>query len=192
MGDQRAPEPPVCGPEGAGKVRNTGLVVGIVVGVVVLFLILGALAGIFTWLSLNNSADEAPVEVIAPEGQPAEPPAVAPATPVPATDPLAEATVVLERYLAADLGNDGAEMQKYLGGQARARFVPEVVGQEDLRVHSKRISSGQMLDENTARFLVQVEWSPEGSSEVRTDLQGYVLQRTDEGWLIVSTPEYQG
>lgn len=110
--------------------------------------------------------------------------------PVPAVDKVAEATAVLENYLAADLGHDGAEMARYLGGQAAARFRPEVVGQEDLTVHSKQISSHIVKDPNTIVFMVTVKWSPSDSDEVMTDQQRYVVRRTDRGWKITSTPEY--
>ncbi|NPV45829.1 MAG: zinc ribbon domain-containing protein [Armatimonadetes bacterium] len=111
-------------------------------------------------------------------------------SPVPAADKVAEATVALENYLAADLGHDGAEMAKYLGGQAAARFRPEVVGQEDLTVHSKQISSHTVKDANTIVFVVTVKWSPSDSDEVMTDQERYVVRRTDRGWKITSTPEY--
>jgi hypothetical protein len=110
--------------------------------------------------------------------------------PVPSSDPVAEATVVLEKYLAADLGNDGAEMRKYLGGQALARFNPDVVGQEDLTVHSKTVQDHTVKDDNTIEFQVKVEWSPADSTEVKTETQTYVLKRTERGWLIFSTPEF--
>lgn len=110
--------------------------------------------------------------------------------PEPSEDPVAQATVVLERYLAADLGNDGEEMAKYLGGSAAAQFRPEVVGQENLTVHSKVISGHTVVGPNQINFEVTVKWSPEDSDEVKTDLQQYVVKRTDKGWRITSTPEY--
>ncbi len=105
-------------------------------------------------------------------------------------DAVAEARVVLEKYLAADLGHDGNEMAKYLGGQAKARFVPEVQGQEDLVVHSKAITDYQFLNDYSIDFIVEVVWSPEGSSETETSSEDYVLRRTEKGWLIFSTPAY--
>lgn len=98
--------------------------------------------------------------------------------------------MVLESYLAADLGHDGTEMAKYLGGQAAARFRPEVQGQEDVTVHSKQISKHVVKDANTIVFGVAVKWSPSDSDEVLTDQTRYVLRRTDRGWRITSTPEY--
>ncbi|HQK94398.1 MAG TPA: zinc ribbon domain-containing protein, partial [Armatimonadota bacterium] len=125
----------------------------------------------------------APPVAAAPEGE------AAPA-PEPVDDPLAEARVVLEKYLAADLRHDGREMAKYLGGQAAARFNSEVQGQEDITIHSKVITGGDTRDENTVEFIVRVEWSPSDSYEVQNDEQGYVLRRTEEGWRVFSTPEY--
>lgn len=110
--------------------------------------------------------------------------------PEPAEDPVAQATVVLENYLAADLGHDGKEMAKYLGGNAGARFRPEVQGQEDLTVHSKVVSGHTVVGPNEIDFEVAVEWSPSDSNETKTDIQKYVVKRTDKGWKIVSTPEY--
>lgn len=131
----------------------------------------------------------APGEPVAADEE-AEPEPEPEPAPVPAKDRVAEATVVLENYLAADLGHDGAEMAKYLGGQAAARFRPEVQGQEDLTVRSKRISSHTVKDANTIVFSVTVEWSPSDSDEVLTDKQRYVVRRTDRGWKVTSTPEY--
>lgn len=105
-------------------------------------------------------------------------------------DAVAEARVVLEKYLAADLGHDGNEMARYLGGQAKARFVPEVQGQEDLVVHSKTITDYQFLNDYSIDFIVEVVWSPEGSSDTMVDSEDYVLRRTEKGWLIFSTPAY--
>ena len=105
-------------------------------------------------------------------------------------DAVAEARVVLEKYLAADLGHDGNEMAKYLGGQAKARFVPEVQGQEDLVVHSKTITDYQFLNDYSIDFIVEVVWSPSDSSETETSSEDYVLRRTEKGWLIFSTPAY--
>ncbi|MEN6347555.1 MAG: zinc-ribbon domain-containing protein [Armatimonadia bacterium] len=110
--------------------------------------------------------------------------------PEPSEDPVAQATVVLERYLAADLGNDGEEMAKYLGGSAAAQFRPEVVGQEDLTVHSKIVTGHTVVGPNQINFEVTVKWSPSDSDEVKTDLEDYVLKRTDRGWKITSTPAY--
>ncbi|HCU35088.1 MAG TPA: hypothetical protein DGT21_06375 [Armatimonadetes bacterium] len=105
-------------------------------------------------------------------------------------DAVAEARVVLEKYLAADLGHDGNEMARYLGGQAAARFVPEVQGQEDLVVHSKTITDYQFLNDYSIDFIVEVVWSPSDSSDTSTSSEDYVLRRTEKGWLIFSTPAY--
>lgn len=105
-------------------------------------------------------------------------------------DAVAEARVVLEKYLAADLGHDGNEMAKYLGGQAAARFAPEVQGQEDLVVHSKTITDYQFLNDYSIDFIVEVVWSPSDSSDTSTSSEDYVLRRTEKGWLIFSTPAY--
>lgn len=110
--------------------------------------------------------------------------------PVSAEDPVAEATVVLENYLAADLGHDGTEMAKYLGGSAAAQFRPDVQGQEDVIVRSKKVSGHTVQDPNTIHFTVAVGWSPADSEEVKSDTEKYVLKRTDQGWKIVSTPAY--
>lgn len=116
-------------------------------------------------------------------------PGAAPA-PEAADEPVAEAQAVLENYLAADLGHDGATMAKYLGGQAAARFNPDVQGQEDLTVHSKIVSGSTVRDRNTVEFTVRVEWSPSDSYEVQRDEQTYVVKRTEEGWRVTNTPEY--
>lgn len=110
--------------------------------------------------------------------------------PAPSEDPVAQATVVLENYLSADLGHDGKEMAKYLGGNAAARFRPEVQGQEDLTVHSKVVTGHTVVSPNEIHFEVAVQWSPSDSEETKTDIQKYVVKRTDKGWKIVSTPEY--
>jgi len=116
------------------------------------------------------------------------------ATPEPSLqeDPaaVANATAVLKKYLAADLRAKGREMQKYLGGQALKRFVPEVQGQEDLTVHSKTITGHDMTDPNTINFTVIVKWSPMDSSNIKTDQEDYVMERTAKGWRITSTPAY--
>ena len=110
--------------------------------------------------------------------------------PEPSEDPVAEAQVVLENYLAADLGHDGQEMKKYLGGQAAARFRADVQGQEDVTIHSKKVSSHTVQDDNTISFKVAVEWSAEDSKEVKSDTEDYTVKRTEKGWLITSTPAY--
>lgn len=129
--------------------------------------------------------DVAGGEETAPEPEPAPAP-----TPVPAEDPVAEATVVLENYLAADLGHDGTEMAKYLGGQAAARFRPEVQGQEDVTVYSKKIASHAVKDANTIVFKVAVRWSMEDGGEAQTTSERYTVRRTTKGWRITSTPAY--
>jgi hypothetical protein len=131
-----------------------------------------------------QSAPAADTAGSAQKGAEAQPP------PEPSEDPVAQATVVLENYLAADLGHDGREMAKYLGGNAAARFRPEVQGQEDLTVHSKVVSGHTVQGPNQVDFEVAVQWSPDDSSETKTDIQKYVVKRTDKGWKIVSTPEY--
>ncbi len=103
---------------------------------------------------------------------------------------VAEAAVVLENYLAADLGHDGETMARYLGGQAAARFRPEVQGQEDIIVYSKSISEHSVRNESTIDFTVAVMWSPEDQSDMLSDSEDYVLRRTEKGWLIFSTPAY--
>jgi len=188
--------------------RNTPLILGvaIAVGLLVLIAVL-AVVGVAAWRSLHAPPPPAATTVTkevpeAPEtratddegggkGAPGETPPEKPSVaPEPATDPVAEATVVLERYLAADLGHDGQTMSECLGGQARARFNPAVVGQEDITVHSKKISGHNVRDDNTIEFSVAVESSPADSQDVKTDSQPYVLKRTDQGWLVTSTPEY--
>jgi hypothetical protein len=97
--------------------------------------------------------------------------------------------VVLENYLAADLGHDGTEMAKYLGGQAAARFRPDVQGQEDVVVSSEKVAGHEVHDANTIVFKVTVKWSqPGGPTKTGTDR--YVVRRTDKGWRITSTPAY--
>jgi hypothetical protein len=113
-----------------------------------------------------------------------------PPKPVPLEDPVAQAKVVLENYLAADLGHDGNEMAKYLGGPAKAQFRADVQGQEDITVHSKKVTGKTVRDSNTIIFSVKVKWSPEGSSEVKSDTEKYTLKRTEVGWRIFSTPAY--
>jgi hypothetical protein len=141
---------------------------------------------------------ERPTGLVPAPGEPgaadeeAEPEPEPEPAPVPAEDRVAEATVVLENYLAADLGHDGKEMARYLGGQAAARFRPEVQGQEDLTVHSKKVTGHTVKDANTVVFAVEVEWSPSDSDDLMLDKQRYVVRRTDKGWKITSTPEYPG
>lgn len=142
----------------------------------------------------DAAADEVQVdETVEADGvtgeEPAPEPEPAPA-PVPAEDPVAEATVVLENYLAADLGHDGNEMAKYLGGQAAARFRPEVQGQEDVTVYSKKVSGHTVKDANTIVFKVAVRWSMEDGGEAQTTSDRYTVRRTTKGWRITSTPEY--
>jgi hypothetical protein len=138
---------------------------------------------------------EVPAAPIAPDAQqpaPAPPP-VAPAKPAPppisAEDPVAEAQVVLEDYLAVDLAHDGEAMAKFLGGQAAARFRPDVQGQEDVVVSSETVAGHEVHDANTIVFRVTVKWSqPGGPTQTTTDR--YVVRKTDEGWKITSTPAY--
>jgi hypothetical protein len=140
---------------------------------------------------LHRMSEQLPSPAPSPSTEPEPSPSPAPAVnPVSADDPVAEAQVVLENYLAADLGHDGNGMRKYLGGQAAARFVPEVQGQENLTVHSQQVSGHTVKDDNTIVFSVEVKWSPEGSSEVSTQTDRYVVKRTEEGWKITSTPAY--
>jgi hypothetical protein len=124
-----------------------------------------------------------PEEAVVEETEPAP-------APVPAEDPVAEATVVLENYLAADLGHDGNEMKKYLAGSAGARFRPEVQGQEDVVTHSLKVSGHTVKDANTIVFKVAVRWSMSDSDEVKTQSDRYVVKRTTKGWKITSTPAY--
>ena len=181
---------------------NTGLIIAII-AIPVLLLILTAIGVGAYFISkrpvvkpeLVQTVEQPASTTASGEEQPGvqptpsepEKPAVAP---VPSTDPVAEATVVLEKYLAADLGHDGEEMKKYLGGQALARFNVEAQGQEDLTVHSKKVSGHTVQDDNTIDFEVTVEWSPSDSTEIKTDTEQYVLKRTDVGWRIFSTPAY--
>ena len=206
-----APPPVYTSPPAQTAPRsNTPLVIGLVIGAVLVVLIaVVSVAGFYAWKSTGSRASDS-VTTATPnlpddrsgttpssgaeeddkEASAEEAAGEAGPQPVPSTDPVAEATVVLEKYLAADLGNDGQEMRKYLGGQAAARFNPDVVGQEDLTVHSKQITAHNVRDDNTIEFTVSVEWSPSGSSEVKTETQSYVLKRTEQGWLIFSTPEF--
>ena len=207
-----AAPPPVYTPPPAQTAprSNTPLIIGLVIGAVLLVLIaVVAVAGFYAWNTAGKSVttevstttqelpdgksstttsattEEGDKEASAEEGT-----GESGAQPVSSTDSVAEATVVLEKYLAADLGHDGQEMKKYLGGQAAARFNPDVVGQEDLTVHSKQITAHNVRDDNTIEFTVSVKWSPSDSSEVKTETQSYVLKRTEQGWLIFSTPEF--
>ena len=141
----------------------------------------------------NGPAPEPPAEpdkpVPAPEPTPKPEPKPAPV--VSSVDPVAEATVVLENYLAADLGHDGNEMKKYLGGQAAARFRPDVQGQEDVVVHSEKIASHNQKDGSTIVFKVTVKFSPGDSpNTTKTSTDSYTLKKTEKGWLIFSTPAY--
>lgn len=163
--------PPVQGP--ASSRATAGALIGLLVVVAI-----GV--GYFIIRTLPQSAPPAATPV---------PPVASPA-PVPATDNVAAAQVVLEQYLAADLGHDGDEMKKYLGGQAAARFEPSVQGQEDLTVHSQQVSGHTVKDDNTIRFAVEVKWAAEGSSAEQTQTDSYTLKRTDQGWKITSTPAY--
>lgn len=104
--------------------------------------------------------------------------------PDPSADPVEQATAILEDYLAAELAHDGAQMARYLGGSAAAQ------GQEDLTVHSKAISGCTVVNATEIDFEVAVQWSAAGSRETETDIETYVLQRTDKGWRIVATPAY--
>ena len=207
-----APPPPLpATPSAAAAPRSSGPMIALAAVCVVLLLLIGALAGrLYQGSHTPPGADNTAIgalpaedtehaatperKVRRHEAEAAKPEGVAPApkpAPEPSEDPVAEASVVLENYLAADLGHDGEEMAKYLGGQAAARFRPEVQGQEDITVHSKKVSGHEVRDANTINFTVDVEWSSEGSDEVKTDSASYVLKRTDKGWKIVSTPEYQ-
>jgi len=150
----------------------------------------GEVAGPVVTASGDDAAPNEGAEPVSPVEPDAESKPVAELAPVPVDDPVAEAQVVLESYLAADLGHDGATMAQYLGGQAAARFNPDVQGQEDLTVHSKVVTGGNTRDENTIEFTVRVEWSPSDSYEVQNDEQTYVVKRTEAGWRITSTPEY--
>jgi hypothetical protein len=139
----------------------------------------------------DTGATQDAVDESEPEPEPAPEPESKPApAPVPAEDPVAEATVVLENYLAADLGHDGNEMAKYLGGQAAARFRPEVQGQEDVTIHSKKASGHTVKDANTIVFRVRVRWSPGDGGDTQTSTDRYTVRRTTQGWLITSTPAY--
>ena len=122
-----------------------------------------------------------------PPPAPVEPAKPAP-PPVPAEDPVTEAQVVLENDLAVDLAHDGEEMAKYLGGQAAARFRPDVQGQEDTVVSSEKVIGHEVQDANTIVFSVAVTWSAEGGPTETTDQ--YTVRRTDRGWKITSTPAY--
>lgn len=175
--------------------RTSATPVGVWVVVGVILLAVAVLVGFMMANKIDIAREKSQregLERLAVENKGAEPsPSPAPAvSPVSAEDPVAEAQVVLENYLAADLGHDGNEMKRYLGGQAAARFVPEVQGQEDLTVHSQQVSDHTVKDDNTIVFHVAVEWSAEGSSEVKTQTDRYVLKRTDAGWKITSTPAY--
>lgn len=187
---------------GARQGPSSALAAGTLIGLLV---VVAALAGSILATHMHTStvkarlaeeARQAPANAgpsPAGEAQTAVTGAAAPTpapAPVSATDNVAEAQVVLEKYLAADLGHDGTEMKKYLGGQAAARFAPEVQGQEDLTVHSETVSGHTVKDANTLVFAVAVKWSPEGSSEEKTQTDRYVLKRTDAGWRITSTPAY--
>lgn len=177
--------------------RTSSAPIGAWVAVGVLLLVVAVLVGFMMANKIGIAREKSQLEglerlavehkAVEPEPSPSPAPAV---NPVSAEDPVAEAQVVLEKYLAADLGHDGNEMKKYLGGQAAARFVAEVQGQEDLTVHSQQVSDHTVKDDNTIVFSVAVEWSAEGSSEVKTQTDRYVLQRTDAGWKITSTPAY--
>ena len=107
---------------------------------------------------MSNSGERQSETSVVPDAQqsppapsPVEPAEPAP-RPVPAEDPVAEARVVLENYLAADLGHDGEEMAKYLGGQAAARFRPEVQGQEDVEVASEKVVGHEVQDASDDRL----------------------------------------
>ena len=184
-----APPPPPA--------RTSPALVGAFVALLLLFLALSVVVTVMllkraeiarveaTLAARELAAKQVPVQPTLAEPQPSS-------KPVPAEDPVAEAQVVLENYLAADLGHDGNEMKKYLGGQAAARFVAEVQGQEDVTTHSEEVSGHTIKDDNTIVFSVAVGWSPAGSSEVKTQTDRYVVKRTDEGWKITSTPAYPG
>lgn len=178
------------GPVGGGGASPSPLVVTIVVA-----LLVTVIAGTAGFVIANNRQKAAATAQVAAQARQAQdgaipPPAAPQPAPVSATDPVAEAQVVLEKYLAADLGHDGAEMQKYLGGQAAARFEPSVQGQEDLTVHGQQVSGHTLKNDNTILFTVEVKWASEGSSEEHTQTDSYTLKRTDEGWKITSTPAY--
>lgn len=183
-----APPPPPA-------VRTSPVLVGALVVLVLLLLVIAVLVTVTlkTKAEIARTEDAAAAReqlAVANNAQPSPAKPQPSVSPVPAEDPVAEAQVVLEKYLAADLGHDGNEMKKYLGGQAAARFVPEVQGQEDVTTHSQQVSDHTVKDDNTIVFHVAVEWSAEGSSEVKTQTDRYVVKRTEEGWRITSTPAY--
>lgn len=200
------PPPPPTGPVPVPPRAATGSpLVGALIALAVVLLVVAAGALFYAYRQHQAASTAQAAATPAGADQPAPTPdagtepaadeagGTPPATPpVSADDPVAEATVVLENYLAADLGHDGKEMAKYLGGQAAARFRPEVQGQEDLTVHSKVVSGHTVRDDNTIDFDVEVKWSPSDSEEVKTDTEQYVLKRTDKGWRIFSTPAYPG
>ena len=143
----------------------------------------------------DTPAPEPPADADKPEPTPAPEPTPEPTPPpapvVSSEDPVAQATVVLENYIAADLGHDGNEMKKYLGGQAAARFRPDVQGQEDVIVLSEKIASHVTKDSSTIVFKVTVKYSPgESPSTTKTSTDSYTLKKTEKGWLIFSTPAY--
>ncbi len=211
------PAQPAAQPAAPAAPRS-GSNVALIVALVALGLMLLAVIGLGGYLlgqrfgspeEMPDTTVQMPTEETTPEAAPSpgdsvddsDEGAIQPATDKPGVDTpdeetvssedaVAEARVVLEKYLAADLGHDGNEMAKYLGGQAAARFVPEVQGQEDLVVHSKTITDYQFLNDYSIDFIVDVVWSPSDSSETMTDSEDYVLRRTEQGWLIFSTPAY--
>jgi hypothetical protein len=195
------------------RTGTPGWVIGCLIALVLVFLVVGAL--VVGWMLLGRARAKVQADLKglpevsrnAPDGPTPEPPSDVdkpepspdtspepPPTPAPVVsseDPVAEATVVLEQYLAADLGHDGNEMKKYLGGQASARFKPEVQGQENLTVHSETVASHVTKDSSTIVFKVEVLWSPEEDpGTVKTTTDSYTLKKTDKGWKIVSTPAY--
>lgn len=190
-----SPPPASTAPLAASPSTSGTLITILIVLVVVLIVCVAALA---VGLAMKSKADHAretqqteTLNRLAADNDNALQPTTVEAAPsVTAEEAIAAAQVVLEKYLAADLGHDGRTMKQYLGGQAAARFDPQVQGQEDLTVHSQQVVGHTVKADNTLVFAVQVEWSAEGSSEVKTQTDRYVVKRTEAGWKITSTPAY--
>lgn len=149
--------------------------------------------------SATDDGDNAPDETTSTEGNavsensltgPQNASAAAQSEPAsaPTKDPVTAARAVLRSYLDADMAHDGQEMAKYLGGDAAAKFKPDVHGKKGVLIRRKRISAHTVTDANTIAFTVAVRWSPENSTAVKTDTEKYVLKHTADGWKIVSTP----
>jgi hypothetical protein len=187
------PPPPPPPPAAIPVARSNGLLIGLLIACLVLAFSVAYMAS-----QRHNAPASAPTSTADTVSTPTpqiethlpNPDDVKAVKPVPSEDPVAEAQVVLENYLAVDLAHDGNAMAKFLGGQAAARFRPDVQGQGDAVTQSEKVSGHTVRDANTIAFSVRVKYLLLENNKTETDTEHYVLKRTEKGWKIFSTPAY--